>query len=100
VSADTVLRLARSGMRPRAVPVAAGTASPPGLRLSGVSGLGLGARDGDLLTHVQGRPVLSYGQVVAAIVDAISRQARTVSGRLWRGGRTIDVIVELPYEKS
>jgi hypothetical protein len=64
VSAATVLELAESGARPRGKPVGATAQRPAGLRLSGVSALGIGVEDGDVLTEAAGVPALDASGVI------------------------------------
>jgi hypothetical protein len=97
VSADTVLGLASRGVVPRAVPVAASGSRPAGLRLIGVAALGIGLRDGDILTHVLGAPAGSVAAVIEAVVRARAGNARVISGTFWREGRSLSLAVEQPY---
>ena len=71
-------------------------ARPPGLQLSGVSGLGVGVRDGDVLTHAAGRPVTSREGVVGAVLAVHARGARTITGTLYRDRQKYGITVELP----
>ncbi len=99
VSARRVLQIARSGQRPGGSQVAAGPGRPAGVRLTGVGALGVGLRDGDVLTHAAGAPA-SEGQVIGAVVRAHARKAKSMSGRIWRDGEFLNLTVELPYPKS
>ncbi|HLV19489.1 MAG TPA: hypothetical protein VKZ49_01355 [Polyangiaceae bacterium] len=99
VAADQVLRLARAGARPSGVKVPARGKRPPGLALRGVSALGIGVQDGDVLTHVEGQPVASVGAVIGHIVAARGAGAAVIHGRLWRGDRAFVLVVEQPYLK-
>jgi hypothetical protein len=100
VSAQVVLRLARSGVRPSGTLVKASQACPAGLRLSGVGGLGVGLRDGDILTHAAGRPATSRADVVGAVIGARGARQREVSGRFCRDGEPWNLVVEQPYLDS
>jgi hypothetical protein len=100
VSADTVLRLARSGVRPTGTHVPASRGCAAGLRLSGVGALGVGLRDGDVLTHAAGRPASSSGEVVGAVIGARGARQREVSGRFCRDGEAWNLVVEQPYPRS
>lgn len=98
VPASTVLRLANGGATvPRAVYVPALGERPAGLRLLGVSALGVGMRDGDVLTRVLGAEVSSVGEVVARVIAARNQRARSISGEFWRDGSRWALIVEQPY---
>jgi hypothetical protein len=97
VSAATVLRLAQASAMPRAVAVGPQGARPAGLRLIGVSGLGIGMRDGDVLTSVLGARVGATGEVVSRVIAARARRAREISGEFWRNGVSGSIVVEQPY---
>ena len=97
VSAETVLGLASRGVVPRAVPVPPSASRPAGLRLVGVGALGIGLRDGDILTHVLGAPAGSVAAVIDAVVRARAGSARVISGTFWRDGRSLSLVVEQPY---
>jgi len=97
VRAEAVLRLANAGARPSGIPVAAHGRRPAGLALVGVSGLGIGLVDGDVLTHAGGRPALSPGDVVGMVIGARAHHASEICGRFWRNGEPWNLIVEQPY---
>jgi hypothetical protein len=97
VSQATVLRLAQTSARPRGSFVAETADHPAGLLLSGVAGLGIGVRDGDILVDALGAIPRSAGQVIGAIIEARAKQARYLSGRIWRQGQTFAITVEQPY---
>ncbi|MFZ5890181.1 MAG: hypothetical protein ACOY0T_03855 [Myxococcota bacterium] len=98
VSASSVLRLANGGAAmPRAVFVPALGERPAGLRLIGVSGLGIGMRDGDVLTRVLGADVSSVPEVVQRVLAARNRRAPQISGEFWRDGARWSLVVEQPY---
>lgn len=97
VSAQQVLALAARRAVPQAVPVPAQGERPAGLRLVGVSALGVGMRDGDILTRVAGAPVTSAGAVVEIVLRARAKQAREISAEFWRDGARWALVVEQPY---
>lgn len=97
VSQSAVLRLAEARAMPRAVPVPARGKRPAGLRLIGVGALGIGMRDGDVLTEVLGTPVRSTGQVIQMVIQARGRRERVISGKFYRGELPLSVVVEQPY---
>ncbi len=99
VKASTVLRLANSGVRPGGSPVAATADRPAGLVLQGVGGLGVGLRDGDVLTQCAGAPASSPGAVIGAVLAARQRRAPAMSGVVYRGSEKIALYVEMPYPK-
>jgi hypothetical protein len=95
VSRARVLAAARAGLRPTGSSVPATSWRPAGLALSGVSGLGVGLRDGDVLISAGG-PATSEAAVVGAVIAALRARSRAMSGVAWRGRQRIDVTVELP----
>ena len=97
VSAGSVLRLAGSGAMPSGRYVPASGARPAGLALSGVSALGIGLQDGDVLTHAGGRPALSRADVIGVVIAARGAGATEIGGRFWRDGEPWNLIVEQPY---
>jgi hypothetical protein len=97
VSKATVLKLAQSTARPQGVFVTETLQHPAGLRLSGVAALGIGVQDGDILIEALGITPRSPGQVIGAIIEARAQQARFLSGKLWRQGKTFGITVEQPY---
>jgi hypothetical protein len=84
---------------PRGTPVAATPLHPAGLALSGVSALGVGLRDGDVLTEAAGSPALSIGAVVQAVIAARGRHAPEISGRCFRDGQPFQISIEQPYPR-
>jgi hypothetical protein len=77
--------------------VARSAQHPAGLRLSGVTALGIGVHDGDVLVEALGATPASPGQVIGAIIQARADQARYLSGTIWRRGQTFRIVVEQPY---
>lgn len=97
VSAEKVLQLSRSAARPQGAFVAATATHPAGLRLAGVAPLGIGVQDGDILVEALGVSPHSAGQIIGAIIEARAKQARYLSGSIWRRGQTFRITVEQPY---
>jgi hypothetical protein len=97
VSADTVLKIASTRVHLRGVPVAREGTRPAGLRLVGVSGLGVGLLDGDVLTKALGQPVLSRSEVVRAVLGARARGEKVLEGEFYRGTERWVLRVEQPY---
>jgi hypothetical protein len=97
VSAQKVLELARRRAIPQAAFVPASGARPAGLQLSSVVGLGVGMRDGDILTRVAGTEVRSVGTVADLVIRARARQAPEISAEFWREGVRGTLVVEQPY---
>jgi len=82
---------------PSAVFVKANGQRPAGLLLSGVSALGVGLQDGDVLTEAAGQKASSAAVVVGIVLAARSRQVSEISGRFYRGSVPFAVTVEQPY---
>jgi hypothetical protein len=97
VSAAKVLELSQSAARPQGAFVPATATHPAGLRLFGVGGLGIGVQDGDILTEALGVTPQTPGQIIGAIIEARAKQARYLSGTLWRRGQVLRITVEQPY---
>jgi hypothetical protein len=97
VRADTVLRLASAGLRPQGFPVPATAWRPAGIALSGVAALGIGLRDGDVLTRAAGRPALEPGDVIGFVIASRGAGVPEISGRFWRNGEPWNLVVEQPY---
>jgi len=111
VGKDTVLRLSRAGVVPAGLPVSASASHPAGILLSGVSALGIGVFDGDVLTEVEGHPVQTQAQVVGMVLAARSRHAEQMSAVIWRAsahahpherpdahsGERWSLVVAMPY---
>jgi hypothetical protein len=100
VSADTVLKIAATKVQLRGVPVAREGTRPAGLRLVGVSALGVGLVDGDVLTRALGRPVMSRSEVVRAVLGARARQEKALEGEFYRGTERWLLRVEQPYPQE
>ena len=96
VSKRRVLAAARRGIRPSGYAVAASDRRPAGVALIGVAALGVGLRDGDVLTHVNGMAVSSPNQVVALAAGALRSGASTIGGQVWRGQQRLLLTVQLP----
>lgn len=97
VSRKAVLGLANSGARPHGAPTPATAVRPAGLRLLGVGALGIGLRDGDVLTRALGQPALSTGAVIQAVLVARAHHAPVLEGEFWRGDQRYVLRVEQPY---
>jgi hypothetical protein len=97
IGANTVLRLAASGVVPEGRPVDASGGRPAGIQLSGVSALGVGVHDGDVLTEVAGRPVRTEGQVVGMVLALRARRESSISAAFYRGSERWSLVVEMPY---
>jgi hypothetical protein len=100
ISEQTVLRFANSGVIPHATAVPQRAAQPAGLQLAGVSALGVGLEDGDVLFQVAGVPVRSDTHVAEIVRAARDRKVRSISARIWRNGETLALVVGMPYLDS
>lgn len=97
VSQATVLALSRTAARPQGSFVGETPEHPAGLLLSGVSALGIGVSDGDILTEALGVTPRSAGQIIALVLEARARKAHFLTGMLWRRGQVLRITVEQPY---
>jgi hypothetical protein len=100
ISSAQILALAARGAMPSAVFVKGNAQRPAGLLLSGVSALGVGMQDGDILTEAAGQKVSSVAAVVGIVLAARARQASEISGRFYRAGVPFSLTVEQPYPKA
>lgn len=96
VDEKTITELARRRAVPSSKPVPAKGARPAGIALFGVAALGVGLRDGDVLTSVEGRSVQAEGQVIGVVTGVLLSHARRISGEFWRGDRPGAIVVDLP----
>jgi hypothetical protein len=97
VSAASVLLLSKSAARPHGTFVSKTPQHPAGLRLTGVAGLGIGVKDGDILVDALGMTPRSSGEIIGAVIQARAQRVRYLSGMLWRSGQTFRITVEQPY---
>jgi hypothetical protein len=97
ISSAQVLSLAARRAMPDAAPVRASAEHPAGLQLRGVSALGIGLQDGDVLTEAAGQRASSVAAVVGVVLAARSRHSPEISGRFFRAGVPYVVVVEQPY---
>lgn len=100
VRRSAVASAVRNGVRPSAGAVVATSDHPAGLVVNGWGAAGTGLRDGDIIVSVGGRTPSSVDDVIAAVAGAYRHKVYAVSGRIWRGGETIDVSVELPLPRA
>lgn len=100
ISSAQVLALAARRSMPSAIFVKASAQHPAGLMLGGVSTLGVGLQDGDILTEAAGQKATSVAQVVGIVLAARSRQASEISGRFYRGSVPFSLTVEQPYPRA
>jgi hypothetical protein len=97
VSAERVLALSKRAQVPASRYVAASGKRPAGLQVAGVGGLGIGVKDGDVLTKVAGAEVRSSSAVISAVLKLRARKATAISGEFWRGEERWQIVFEMPY---
>jgi hypothetical protein len=100
VREKTVLALANARAMPDGSYTPPADGHPGGMRLSNVARFGVGLRDGDVLSHVQGVPAVSRGAVVSAVMQSRAARAPAVSAIFWRDGEPWRLVVEMPYLKK
>jgi hypothetical protein len=69
---------------------------PAGIRLSGVSALGIGLRDGDMIVAVEGAPALDEDAATDLALSAVARGGSTLHATAMRGDRSFSITAELP----
>jgi hypothetical protein len=97
VRAETVLRLANSGRVPTGKSVTAQGRRPAGVQVFGASSLGVGVRDGDIITRVSGVAVTAASQVIGLVITARGARQAAISAQIYRGQRSYTLTVEQPY---
>lgn len=97
VSAERVLALSKHARVPASRYVPASGERPSGLQVAGVSGLGIGVKDGDVLTKVAGAEVRSSAAVISTVLRLRARKATQISGEFWRGRERWQIVFEMPY---
>lgn len=97
VSADRVLSLSKRAQVPASRYVAGSGNRPAGLQVAGVSGLGIGVQDGDVLTKVAGAEVRSSAAVISIVLKLRAKKAPAISGEFWRGQERWQIVFEMPY---
>lgn len=97
VTAEQVLRLSKVARVPASRFVEQQGARPAGLQVAGVSGLGIGVRDGDVLTNVAGTQVQSSAGVISLVLRLRAQHAAAVSGEAWRGQERYRIVFQMPY---
>ena len=73
---------------------------PIGVRLTGISGTGVGLQDGDLITSIEGAPTMDDDTATDVLLSAIARGKSVIHAKLLRGTRPIDLTVEVPLDAS
>jgi hypothetical protein len=97
LSTDQVLRLSKLAKIPASRFVERQGERPAGLQVAGVSGLGIGVKDGDVLTQVAGSQVSSSTAVVSTVLQLRAKRAPAISGEFWRGQERYQIMVQMPY---
>jgi S1-C subfamily serine protease len=69
---------------------------PAGIRLTGVSGLGVGLRDGDVIVAVEGEPALDEDAATDIALSTILHGGSTLRATAMRGSRLVAITAELP----
>jgi hypothetical protein len=100
IPAPKVLCLALQGTQPSGRPTPARGKRPAGVAVYGVTGLGVGVKDGDVITEIMGQPVHSVAQGIALIIAARAARQHLITGTLWRATRAMSIAVEQPYTVS
>jgi hypothetical protein len=83
-----------SHVRGRSTRVADG--EPPGVRLTGVSALGVGLRDGDVVISVEGEPAVDADTATDAALEVIARGGTVLHATALRGDQLVSITADLP----
>lgn len=87
---------AARAIKSRTVRVVPSHGPVPGVVLFGITPLGMGLEDGDVVTVIEGERTPDIDAASAAITRALGHGAKTVHGSLVRHGETYAVRVEVP----
>ena len=85
-----------AGKNMRARTVRGPDGKPAGVRLTGVSGAGVGLRDGDRVVAIDGHPTLDDDSATDVALGAIARGKSTLRVSLMRGDQPFEATVDLP----
>jgi hypothetical protein len=69
---------------------------PAGVRLSGVTGLKVGLRDGDVIVSVEGQPTLDEATATGVSLSAVARGASVLHATAVREDRALLITAHLP----
>lgn len=97
VSAEQVLRLSRTARIPVARHIPPAGRRPSGLQVAGVGGLGIGVKDGDVLTKVAGTVIQNPSEVVSSVLQLRAKHVKSIAAEVWRGERPYRITFEMPY---
>jgi hypothetical protein len=70
--------------------------APPGVRLTGVSALGVGLRDGDIVTSIEGAPAVDAETATDAALEVIARGSPVLHATVQRGDQVLALTADLP----
>jgi hypothetical protein len=84
------------GVHVRARPAFGLDGAPAGVRLTGISSLDAGVKDGDVLVAVEGEPALDEAAAAALALTAVARGASAVHATLLRGDQPVLVTADWP----
>jgi hypothetical protein len=87
---------AARAVRSKGVRVVPSHGAVPGVVLLGISPLGTGLEDGDVVTVIEGELTPDVDAAAAAVTRALGHSAKTIHGSLVRRGETYAVRVEIP----
>jgi hypothetical protein len=70
--------------------------APPGVRLTGVSALGVGLRDGDIVTSIEGVPAPDAETATDEALEVIARGSAVLHATVQRGDQVLALTADLP----
>ncbi len=102
------VRIGRAGLQrliarrhvPSSQAVSATPSHPGGLMLPEGSSLGVGMRDGDIITEISGVPVATSGEATRLVLQALQQRVPVIQGRFYRAGSYHPLSVEVPYPSA
>jgi hypothetical protein len=93
---DAVARAIPPKARPRGVAKGRTDDHPAGIVITH-PGVLSSVRAGDVIIEAEGVPLSSFDELVSVVSRAYEARARTIRGKVWRGGRVLTVVVEPPW---
>lgn len=99
ISREQVLRLTSKELRRiQTTTFVDGHGRHSGVSLIGMTGLGVGLADGDVVTSIDGRPTPTENDATDAVLAAWNSGTYVVHASIVRGGDTIAVTLEIPRD--
>jgi S1-C subfamily serine protease len=94
---ELIARAIPVASRPTGAVVAATREHPAGIVIRRTGVLAGKLHAGDVLIEAEGAPLTGFETLVSIVGHAYDVRARTISGKLWRRGEVLGVVVEPPW---